>query len=98
MNSQGEVFGLVYLEAMLANCITVASLKEGMDGIITDGKDGFLVSAGDVEELTERIHSIQSLSYDYARNMSESGYKTACGFTDSAVAKRYLESIESWNK
>ena len=98
MNSKGEVFGLVYLEAMLANCITVASLKEGMDGIITDGKDGFLVNAGDVDELTATIRKIQQLKYNEAREMAESGYKTACSFTDSAVAKRYLESIDNWKR
>lgn len=98
MNSRGEVFGLVYLEAMLANCITIASLKEGMDGIITSGKDGYLVNAGDIEELAEVISRIQSLNYEEAEAIAESGYKTACGFTDSAVAKRYLESIDSWKK
>lgn len=92
------MFGLVYLEAMLANCITIASLKEGMDGIITSGKDGYLVNAGDIEELAEVISRIQSLNYEEAEAIAESGYKTACGFTDSAVAKRYLESIDSWKK
>lgn len=97
MNSRGEVFGLVYLEAMLANCLTIASLREGMDGIITDGKDGFLVNAGNVEELADTICKIQQLDYEKAKDIAESGYKTACGFTDSAAAKRYLESIDTWN-
>lgn len=98
MNSRDEVFGLVYLEAMLANCVTVASLKEGMDGIITDGKNGFLVNAGDVDELTLTIHKIQQMKNDDARAMAESGYKTACCFTDSSVANRYLESIDNWKR
>ena len=98
MNSRDEVFGLVYLEAMLANCVTVASLKEGMDGIIKDGKNGFLVNAGDVDELTVTIRKIQKLKNDDARAIAESGYKTACGFTDSAVATRYLESIDNWKR
>ena len=98
MNSKGEVFGLVYLEAMLANCITVASLNEGMDGIITHGKDGYLVHAGNTDELTKVIRNIQSLNYSAAKKIAESGYVTACSFTDSAVAKKYLESIEDWNK
>ena len=98
MNSRGEVFGLVYLEAMLANCITVASLKEGMDGIITSGKDGYLVNAGDVEELANVIERIRDLKPEEAKSIAECGYKTACGFTDSAVANKYLYSIENWKQ
>ena len=40
MISKNEAFGLVYLEAMLAGCI-VAS-RNGIDGIIIDGYNGFL--------------------------------------------------------
>ena len=98
MNSRDEVFGLVYLEAMLANCVTVASLKEGMDGIIINGENGFLVSAGDDEELMVTIRKIQQLNSDDAKAIAELGYKTACGFTDSAVANRYLESIYNWKR
>ena len=42
MISQGEAFGLVYLEAMARGCITIASRGEGFDGIIKDGINGFL--------------------------------------------------------
>ena len=97
MNSRGEVFGLVYLEAMLANCITVASLKEGMDGIINDGENGFLVEAGDVQELSNTIERIRTLTTDKATAIAEAGYRTGCNYTDSKVAARYLESIETWN-
>lgn len=98
MNSREEVFGLVYLEAMLANCITVASLKEGMDGIITPEKDGYLVEAGNVDELTNIISLIRGLGSKDAENIAKSGYITACKFTDSETAKRYLKSIEDWKQ
>lgn len=97
MNSKGEVFGLVYLEAMLANCITVASKKEGMDGIINDGENGFLVEAGDVKELSNTIERIRALTSEEATAVAEAGYRTGCNYTDSKVASRYLESIETWN-
>jgi len=96
MNSVGEVFGLVYLEAMLAGCITIASKKEGMDGIITDGENGFLVEAGNVQELSNIINRIRSLTIDEATSIAEAGYRNGCNYTDSKVAARYLESIETW--
>ena len=97
MNSRGEVFGLVYLEAMLANCITVASKNEGMDGVITNGDDGFLVRAGDVDELAALIERIQKFDSDSSASIAKKAYETACHYTDSAVAKKYLDSINSWS-
>lgn len=98
MNSRDEAFGLVYLEAMLANCITVASKNEGMDGIITNGNNGFLVNAGAVDELASLIDHIQNLDSGISTMIAENAYETACNFTDSATAMKYLESINSWEK
>ena len=95
---EGEVFGLVYLEAMLANCITVASKNEGMDGIITNGNNGFLVNAGAVDELASLIDHIQNLDSGISTMIAENAYETACNYTDSATAMKYLESINSWEK
>ena len=41
MISRSEIYGLVYLEAMARGCITIASRREGFDGIIRDGGNGF---------------------------------------------------------
>lgn len=43
MISKNEAFGLVYLEAMSAGCITIASRGEGFDGVIIHGVNGFYV-------------------------------------------------------
>ncbi len=47
MNSRNEAFGLVYFEAMARGCIIITSRKEGFDGIIQDGVNGFLFKASD---------------------------------------------------
>lgn len=98
MNSQDEVFGLVYLEAMLAGCITVASSMEGMDGIIVNRVNGFLVKAGIIDELAVLIKKIQTLEPEKAIATAQNAYTTACEFTDSSVARKYLTSINSWRK
>ena len=41
MISRNEAYGLVYLEAMARGCIVIASKREGIDGVIEDGKNGF---------------------------------------------------------
>ena len=52
--SWGEGYGIVYIEAMAAGCIAVGAKGEGIEDTITDGENGFLVPAGDINA-TERV-------------------------------------------
>jgi glycosyltransferase involved in cell wall biosynthesis len=49
--SWGEGYGIVYIEAMAAGCIAVGAKDEGIEDTITDGENGFLVPAGDIDEI-----------------------------------------------
>ena len=51
MVSSPETFGLVYIEAMGQGCITLGSSGEGIDGVIVDGVNGYLIRPGDVKAL-----------------------------------------------
>ena len=93
MISQGEVFGLVYLEAMAASCITVGSQDEGIDGVIRNGENGCLCPAGDANALEETLAQILSTPPEQLTAMSRKGYETAREFTDSNVARWYLEDV-----
>lgn|GEM_PF-345823 len=93
MISEMETFGLVYLEAMSRGCITVAAKKEGMEGIIIDGYNGFLCEAGNEKELHEIINKIRHLSPQKLKEISENGKKTALSLSDKNVAKDYIETI-----
>ncbi len=96
MPSRGEAFGLVYLEAMAASCITIGSKKEGIDGIIVNGENGFLVDAGSVEDLKKTINNLYLMDVDTIKSVAEKGYLTANEYSDSLVAKRYLDDVLSW--
>lgn len=95
MISRGEAYGLVYLEAMARGCITIASKREGFDGVILDGENGFLCNAGDAEELSRIIERINKLSPEERRRVSENAMKTANRLTDSKAAKLYIEDLIS---
>lgn len=93
MVSKDEAFGLVYLEAMLAGCIVIASRDEGMDGIIENGFNGFLIEAGSELELIIILNKIFYLDINLLKSISYNAHNTARRFSDSFVAVDYLRKI-----
>lgn len=93
MISQGEIFGLVYLEAMALGLIPVGSRNEGIDGIIRDGENGFLCEAGNAEELSAIIAEMRNMQHTRLLSLSDNAKKTANDFSDFGVAKRYLDCL-----
>ncbi len=55
LSSNEEGFGVVLVEAMACGTPVVATRCGGPEGIITDGKDGFLVPTGDADALAARL-------------------------------------------
>lgn len=94
MISRSEAYGLVYLEAMARGCITIASRKEGFDGIIEDGVNGFLCNAGDEIELANIIERIIDLSPEERKQISLNAWETAKTFTDYLAAKSYINKVK----
>lgn len=93
MISRGEAYGLVYLEAMARGCITIASKREGFDGVIVDGENGFLCKAGDADELASIIKRINSLTPVERQQISENAIETAKRLTDYKAAKTYIDDV-----
>lgn len=93
MISENETFGLVYLEAMANGCITIASKNEGMEGIIKNGINGFLCTAGDHDELASIIEYINSLPQAKLKEISQNAQQTATNLNDQYTAILYLNNI-----
>lgn len=93
MVSEGETFGLVYLEAMARGCITIASRREGFDGIIKHGFNGFLCEAGDIEELSVILETVKKMSCQERKQISENAMQTAQELTDEKVARHYIKNV-----
>ena len=93
MISENEVYGLAYLEAMAAGCITIASIGGGIDGIIKSGINGYLSEQGNNEMLGELLKTINSLSSEDVERIRENAAETVRSFTDSKVAEKYLHDI-----
>lgn len=95
MISKGEAYGLVYLEAMARGCITIASKREGFDGVIIDGENGFLCEAGNAEELASVFKRINCLTSKERQAVSERAIQTARRLTDEKAAKLYIDDIKA---
>lgn len=96
--SRGEVFGLVYIEAMARGCIVIASRDEGMDGIIVNGENGFLCEAGNSTELVDIIQNIARMSDSQRKEISDKAIATSLKFTDIRAASNYINTIKEYNK
>jgi poly(glycerol-phosphate) alpha-glucosyltransferase len=63
LTSRFEGQGLVLLESMAAGCLPIAfDIRYGPRDIITDGVNGFLVPAGDIEAMSKVILKVASMS------------------------------------
>lgn len=93
MISGGEIFGLVYLEAMALGCLTVGSIGEGIDGIIKHGENGFLCSPGDKDNLVQIIDSIRKSSQEELIRISNNAKMTAKDYSDNCVARNYINDV-----
>lgn len=95
MVSDNETFGMVYIEAMLAGCVTIASKNGGVDGVIVDGENGFLSEQGNANALAEKIRAIENFENEDLNVLRQMGIVTAIKYSDKNVAERYINDVLS---
>lgn len=89
--SVNETLGMVYLEAMASGCIVVCAENDGIDGIITDGKNGFLTQPT-VEGIKETISRIKN--YPNLEEIRKNSLETIKNYTPELCAKNYLDNLK----
>lgn len=90
LTSRMEGLPLVLLEAMSLGCIPIAyDMPYGPADIIVDGVNGYLVEAGNIEGLAERIARQGSLSADELESMRQAARETAERFDDHSVTSQW---------
>lgn len=94
MPSIEETLGLVYLEAMMHGCITVGTENEGIDGVIVDGKNGFLVKPNSEESVLMVLKRIVQLNDQQINSVSTRGIETAKYYNEKDMSLRYLEEMK----
>ncbi len=92
--SDNESFGLVALEAMACEVPVVVSNVGGLPEVITEGREGYLVEAHNVDAMAQR--SLEILSDDSLRHeMGKRGRETA---KDRFCSDRIISIYEAYYK
>ncbi|MCR3921550.1 MAG: glycosyltransferase family 4 protein [Firmicutes bacterium] len=94
MVSSSETFGLVYIEAMSRGCITIGAKGEGIDGVIIDGENGFLVEPDNIIMLQKCIIKIANMNHRERVSMSKKAVCTAQNMSEEKVADDYLNNVK----
>ena len=92
--SINETFGMVYLEAMASGCINVCTKNDGIDGIIKDGQNGFLVEPT-IESIRTVFSKINKLSSQEINQILQNSKITISQYTSEICGQNYLEKIKS---
>lgn len=92
MPSFYEALGCVYLEAMSAGMLTVGVKGQGIDEIICDGENGYLVEPRSIESIVAVIRHVLSLEQEELRKVAVRARETSMRFTWDESAKM-LEAV-----
>jgi starch synthase len=87
-----EGFGLVILEAMAAGLTVIATQNTGGPDVIGEGKEGFVVPAGDAEALREKMEWFIR-NPEKAIEMGKAAHRKAKEFTWERYGKAYAEIV-----
>lgn len=99
--SWGEGYGIVYIEAMAAGCISVGAVGEGIEDTITDGKNGFLVPAGDVDAIEHVMRNVfqNREAYDELRQKGQRDAKALTWARNAETVEAiYREAIANFTR
>lgn len=96
LTSNNEAFGLVLVESMALGCIPISyDMPYGPAEIITDGVDGFVVPADDIDALAAVIRKVAGTRPEDLVPMREAAYRRAKDFNDEHITERWATIMRS---
>ena len=94
LTSEYEGFGIVLIEAMLKGVPVMAFQYIGVDDIIENGVDGYVVPFGDVDAYAEKLRTLM-ISAEERERLSTNALRSVHKFDKEKVMRRWVELFES---
>jgi phosphatidylinositol alpha-1,6-mannosyltransferase len=88
-----EGFGLVVLEAAMHGLVVIASGIEGLKDAIHDGRNGFLVAAGDADAYARKIREVLQNPEDKEAFGVQARDFVSKNYAWPLIARKYLDAI-----
>lgn len=98
MPSAPETFGLAYLEAMAAGCVAVGHRGWGIDGVVTDGVNGYLVDKPDEEGITGKLLAYIKLGEPEREKLHLNSAMTAQKYSQGSAYRNYAHVFMKLNQ
>lgn len=96
LTSTREGFPLVLAECMTAGCLPITyDVAYGPSDIVRDGVDGYVVPAGDVDALSDRIVDVATMRALRLRRMRRRARRRAKDFASATVMPRWGPVLEA---
>lgn len=89
--SEGETFGMAYLEAAARANIVIATRNDGIDGLLRNGENGFTCDV-DADTLSILIDRIYNMPRDDVRKMLLTRRCELLEDSDRTLSKKYLDT------
>jgi len=89
-----EGFGVVYLEAMYCGLPVIAASEGGQTDLLDNGKTGFLVPIGDVDQMCEALSKVIS-DDELAAQMSAHNQQHIQNFSIAKLSSKYVSVYSS---
>lgn len=86
--SEYEGFGLVLLEAMSHKLPVIAFSASGVNSIVKDDYNGYLVPFGDVDSYQQKLSSLLS-SPELRNALGQNGLSTACLYSKTSIMREW---------
>jgi len=94
MASAPETFGLAYLEAMAKGNIVIGTKGWGIDGVIKDNFNGFLVEPRNIQEMIDVLNNLFEKDFNEIKKILLNSYDTINNYTHELMAQAYIENIK----
>lgn len=95
MPSAPETFGLAYLEAMSQGCAVIGHRGWGIDGLVEDGVQGYLVNEANDQNILDCFLRYMRLPGVQRFDLHEEAFNLAARNDKSSAAENYKSLIES---